>query len=505
MIDVSPHQLEIIQKILRQHVPDCEVRAFGSRVTWTAKDYSDLDLVIVDKKKLPQKILFALKEDFVESELSFRVEILDWNEISPEFKKNIEKRYEIIPITQKNKFKKTEIGLIPEGWTQCNLKDIAYFKNGKSSPARSEKASCPVFGSNGIIGYSDKFNADNATVIIGRVGSYCGSIYYSDYKCWVTDNAIVGTAKKNHDSQFLYYLLRNLNLNKHRSGSGQPLLNQGILNSIQTLIPKNINEQRTIAKILSDLDAKIELNHQMNKTLEQIAQVIFKHWFIDFEFPNEKGKPYKSNGSRIVESEKGKIPEGWHISRIGKELKTVLGGTPDRAVEKYWKKGNIPWINSGKINEFRIIKPSEYITQEGLNNSATKLLPKKTVVIAITGATLGKISLLEIESCSNQSVVGILESEKIFSEYIYFWIKNIIEDILSWQTGGAQQHINKANINNSLLLIPEEKVIIEYLEIVKPLFDKITLNCFEILNLTTICDTLLPKLMSGKIRVERGD
>jgi type I restriction enzyme S subunit len=186
--------------------------------------------------------------------------------------------------------------------------------------------------------------------------------------------------------------------------------------------------------------------------------------------------------------------------KIGQVLTTVLGGTPDRANPEYWG-GDVPWINSGKINEFRIIEPTECITEKGLENSATKLLPKRTTVIAITGATLGQVSLLEISSSANQSVIGILESKELPAEYIYFWIKQSIQNIIAWQTGGAQQHINKQNVNDSLLLIPDKILLQNYLSIIRPFFNKITLNCFENLNLGKIRDFLLPKLMSGKIRV----
>jgi type I restriction enzyme S subunit len=262
----------------------------------------------------------------------------------------------------------------------------------------------------------------------------------------------------------------------------------------------SIGEQRTIAKILWSLEKKIELNEQMNGTLEAIAQTLFRHWFVDFEFPNEEGKPYKSSGGEITDSELGEIPLTWRSSKIGDVLKTVLGGTPDRANPEFWG-GEIPWINSGKINEFRITEPTEYITERGLENSATKLLPKETTVLAITGATLGQVSLLEIDSCTNQSVIGVLESKELPSEYIYFWIKQHILEIIAWQTGGAQQHINKQNVSDSPLLIPSPEVLSAYVKIVRPLLDRIALNCFENSNLCITRDLLLPKLISGKMRV----
>ena len=146
-----------------------------------------------------------------------------------------------------------------------------------------------------------------------------------------------------------------------------------------------------------------------NDNLEQQAQALFKSWFVDFE-------PFK-NGE-FEETELGMIPKGWRVESLGNVCKCLLGGTPSRNKEDYWN-GDIAWINSGEVNEFRITKPSEYITEEGLKNSATKLLPRKTTVLAITGATLGQVSLLEIDTCANQSVIGVLENEILPYEYIY--------------------------------------------------------------------------------------
>ena len=114
------------------------------------------------------------------------------------------------------------------GWISTDLGHIAIFKNGKSSPDRIESGKYSVYGSNGIIGYSDSINSKESTIIIGRVGSYCGSTYYSLEKCWVTDNAIIGKGLNENDTKFIYYLLLNLKLNKHKTGSGQTLLNQSI-------------------------------------------------------------------------------------------------------------------------------------------------------------------------------------------------------------------------------------------------------------------------------------
>ena len=150
-------------------------------------------------------------------------------------------------------------------WRQTIVGNLLSFTNGRSSPERADGLPYPVYGSNGIIGFSSEANSDPRTIIIGRVGSYCGSLYQSTKKCWVTDNAIRAVAKNDNDPRFLYYLLSTLALNNRRAGSGQPLLNQDILSSITTSVPTP-EEQRAIAHILGTLDDKIELNRKQNET-----------------------------------------------------------------------------------------------------------------------------------------------------------------------------------------------------------------------------------------------
>jgi len=399
-------------------------------------------------------------------------------------------------------------------WQETLLANLLTFANGKTSPSRLEKFPYPVFGSNGIIGYSEEVNTSKSSIIIGRVGSYCGSVYFSDSDCWVTDNAIYALPKGENDPKFFYYLLSNLNLNQWRSGSGQPLLNQSILNSISVKVPSS-QTQQAIADILNSLDEKIELNRQMSKTLEDIASTLFKSWFIDFDPVKAKAAGQEPEGlspeiaalfpDSFVDSPLGKIPKGWKYCTIGSKLTTILGGTPSRLKPEYWTNGSVPWINSGKTNEFRIIKPTERITQEALLKSATKLLPARTTVLAITGATLGQVSITEIECCANQSVVGILANDLIPTEFIYLWVKKNIDKLISAQTGGAQQHINKGNVNELALVCPNHQILNVYRNQASPIFDKISMTCFQSENLVTLRNLLLPKLINGEIEIQDAE
>ncbi|GMO15543.1 MAG: hypothetical protein Pg6A_01680 [Termitinemataceae bacterium] len=187
--------------------------------------------------------------------------------------------------------------MLCNNWQKVRLGDVCIFKNGRKRPDKTGEY--PVYGGNGILNYTKDFNYENV-VIIGRVGAYCGSVFYEPKKLWVSDNAIAAENTELSDIQFDYYLLGSLKLNKKHIGTSQPLLTQEILNNVEIPLPP-LPVQRAIAATLSCLDDKIELNNRVNANLEAQAQAIFKSWFIDFE-------PFKGGG--FVDSELGKIPQG---------------------------------------------------------------------------------------------------------------------------------------------------------------------------------------------------
>ncbi|MCR5797611.1 MAG: restriction endonuclease subunit S [Eubacterium sp.] len=268
-------------------------------------------------------------------------------------------------------------------------------------------------------------------------------------------------------------------------GSVQSVINTKTIARLEIGLPI-IDEQRRIVGILGDIDKKIAYNKAINDNLSEQAHAIFQSWFIDYV-------PFD-----------GLAPSNWIKTTLGEVCSCELGGTPSRAKPEYWN-GNIPWINSGEVNLFRITKPSEMITELGLSKSATKLLPAKTTVIAITGATLGQISLLEIESCANQSVVGVIPNERLPYEFIYPYISSNIQELISHQTGGAQQHINKQNVEGLPIVVPSNDIMNEYVNLVHGYYSSIANNCFENERLAELRDALLPRLMSGDLDVSGLD
>lgn len=402
--------------------------------------------------------------------------------------------------TNNYKFRQTEIGEIPEDWSVKRLDEMCILQRGFDLPHDKRIAGeISIIASNGFAGYHNVAKVKGPGVTTGRSGKL-GNSFYIEKDFWPLNTSLWVKDFKKNNPFFIYLLLSQIDFSSFNAGSSVPTLNRNHVHSLIVCCPPK-KQQEQISTIIQSLDGKIELNQKTIKTSEEIGQALFKRWFVDFDFPNEKGEPYKSSGGEMVESELGEIPKGWKCSTIGNELKTYLGGTPSRENISFWENGTINWINSGKVNEFRIISPSEKITEEATKKSATKLLSKGTVVLAITGATLGQYSLLEIDSCFNQSVVGITESTKLKKEYIYYWVSNTINDLINSQTGGAQQHINKQVVDSHKLLIPQESILEKYYLLVELIFQQISNKCVEIKDLTETRDLLLPKLLSGKIRI----
>ena len=374
------------------------------------------------------------------------------------------------------------------------LDQIAEIVTGKSNVVDATLDGLyPLFDRSQQVKKSKRYLYDTEAVIVPGEGKEFIPRYYKG-KFDLHQRAYALIPNEKVDGRFLYYsVMHNRDhFSRVAVGSTVKSLRLDSFKSLSIHLPP-LEKQKSIANVLTTFDDKIELNRQTNATLEAIAQAIFKEWFVYFNYPGATGE--------LVESELGFIPKGWRVEKIGKILKTKLGGTPSTKKKEYWENGIIPWINSGKVNEFRIIEPSTYITKEAVRKSNTKLLPKRTVVIAITGATLGQVSLLEIDSCANQSVIGILENESIPSEYIYLWVVSNIQSIISNQSGGAQQHINTNDVNNSLIVVPDYQVLTNFHQLISPVFDRESLLCFESASLAKIRDLLLPRLMNGEIEV----
>ena len=378
-------------------------------------------------------------------------------------------------------------------WKEVTISDIANLKNGKKRP--SELGVIPVFGGNGIMEYVNSFNSED-TIVIGRVGAYCGCVYFSKGKCWVSDNAIAAKAKAGNDNEYLYYLLSSLNLNHHHIGGAQPLMTQDIIGRIEVVVPQKKDDQRRIASILSSLDRKIELNNKINAGLEEMAQAIFKNWFVDFE-------PFKDG--KFVDSELGMIPEGWKVVTLD-DLTSKFGTGLNPRKNFVLGHGNNYYVTIKNMGDNRIYLNDrcDKVDDEALAkiNKRSKLQKGDLLFSGI--GTIGRVAMVVEDPLNwntSESVFNMHPIDSVSSEFIYLLLLSDIfqQYVRQNAQGGVQQGIRMASLKAFQLAIPDDLKFFDNL--VKPIIAKVKSNDRENDHLSLLRDTLLPRLMSGELEV----
>jgi len=289
------------------------------------------------------------------------------------------------------------------------------------------------------------------------------------------------------------------------SGTAQPQLPIRDLTVFQIYLPP-LPEQRAIAAVLSSFDDKIELLREENKTLEATAQAIFKEWFVKFNFPNSEGKPYKASGGKMIPSELGDIPEGWRVGKLGDEFNITIGRTPPR-LETEWFSDTPTgkkWISIKDIgnSEIYISNTSEYLIDEAIEKFNIPIIPENTTILSFK-MTVGKLAITTEKMLSNEAIAHLKtkENSNFSTEFIYLLLKGLDFNSLG-STSSIVTAINSTMIKGLQILTPENQVMQKFNAVVQPLFAKLKNNSSQIQTLSSLRDTLLPKLMKGEIRVK---
>jgi len=363
-------------------------------------------------------------------------------------------------------------------WRETTVGEFAPFTYGKGLPEsqRDSSGKIPVFGSNGIVGYHSKALTAGPTVVIGRKGT-AGAVHYSSVACWPIDTTFYIVDDDPLVLRFKYYLLKFLNLEHMNSDSAVPGLNREAAHALKVFVPP-LPEQRAIAAVLGALDDKIELNRRMNRTLEAIAQAVFRHWFVE----NEEA-------------------EGWEVGRIKDVCEKIEnGGTPRRDRPEFWEPGIIPWLTSGEVRQEIIVSVENKISEEGFKNSSAKMWRKGTTVVALYGATAGQVAFTAQELCANQACCGLIPDNG-WQYFVYLTLSSA-EDLLSLQArGSAQQNLSQQIVADFPIRRPPDEMLDKFNQIVEPLFEKWISNLKQSRTLAALRDALLPKLMRGEVRV----
>lgn len=377
-----------------------------------------------------------------------------------------------------------EVNNIPEGWVETTLGKVVTFQRGFDLPTTDRTmGNFPLMVSNGQDGTHNEFKVKAPGIVTGRSGSL-GNVYFVNKNFWPLNTTLWIKDFYNNDVKFVYYFLKTFPFKKYNSGSGVPTLNRNHIHPISIIFPQDNDEQKSIAAILTSFDDKIELLQAQNKTLEELAQTIFKEWFGKYKVGDE-------------------MPDGWRVGVIEDlTLKMNSGGTPSTKEESYYN-GYINWFSTKELQDNFIFESDKKITEKGLNNSSTKLFPKDTVIMAIYAApTVGRLGILNQESAFNQAAVGLIAKNKVGYPFVFLLLKYFRDEFNNLSNGAAQQNLNVGIVKNFKICIPNEESLNFFNKIQMPLFEKIRANSIQIQTLTKTRDALLPKLMSGEIRVK---
>ncbi len=473
---LEQHIIDNLIAVFEQHSKVDKAILFGSRAKGNYRPDSDIDIA-VKGQDLHTDDIIAMSVAFEEIGITHKIDLINYDTIKePDLKDRIDR-----------------VGIeLYSRWKEMNLERVVRFGNGKERP--KIEGDIPVYGGNGILGYTNQSNYEGETLIIGRVGAYCGSVYYENKPIWISDNALSAKPKNNYNAKYLFYFLKNLQLNNQAQGSSHPLVTQSLLNSIVVVLTDDIKEQTAIATILSSLDDKIDLLHRQNKTLEQLAETLFRQWFVAEAEESWEEKSFKDLIETSLGGEWGKEnPEGDFQLQVqcirGTDIADLQTGIPLRTPIRFIKQNKFESIE---------IKDGDLVMEisGGTDNQSTG----RTTYINDNVKALFKYPLVFSNFCRL-----IRPKKKEYSFFIYSYIHHLYEqgDLFNLENGSS----GIKNLNYKALLfelaykLPNEKKIIQFHKDVEQYFYKINKNKFQIRTLTQTRDTLLPKLMSGEIRI----
>lgn len=380
---------------------------------------------------------------------------------------------------------------LPKDWQIKTLGEVCEIKSGKNQKnVVNPNGKYPIYGSSGIFGYADEYICDENTTIIGRKGTINSPIYVTS-KFWNVDTAFGLCAKEDLNSKFLYYFCLGFNFKKLDKSTTIPSLSKSDLLSIQLNIPSLQTQQAIVSKIeelFSELDKGIEDLKTAQQQLKTYRQSVLK-WAFEGKLTNENVK-------------EGELPKGWEIKTLGEVCFTTSGGTPSRRNLNYYN-GVIPWVKSGELNKGIIYNTEEKITEEAIKNSSAKIFPKGTLLIALYGATIGKLAFLGVDAATNQAICGIYENKNISSYYLYYFLAFNKSKLVEQGIGGAQPNISQTILKNLLIPIAqleEQHRIVQEIESRLSVADKMEESIAQSLQQAeALRQSILKKAFSGEL------
>ena len=406
-------------------------------------------------------------------------------------------------------------------WTTSRFDRLSINFDGRRKPVKESDrrpGPYPYYGASGVVDHVDDYIFDGDYLLVAEDGENLRTrqtpiAFLARGRFWVNNHAHIVAGNERADTRFLAYALRHADIDAYLTGAVMPKLTQGNLNRIEISHPL-LPEQRAIAGVLGALDDKIEQNRRTARALEGLARTIFRAWFVDFEPVKAKAAGAASFSSmpqpvfdalptRFVDSDIGPVPEGWEVKALSSVCTLVGGGTPKRSESAYWG-GDVPWYSvkdAPSDGEIWVINTSERITDQGLANSAARIVPKGCTVISARG-TVGKLAMAGTAMAFNQSCYGLLPGNGKSFGHLHLLLQSAVGQIQQRTHGSVFDTITRATFDGLMVAKPNSDVVSAFEVVVAPLLDVLLASLQESSKLAEMRDYLLPKLLSGKVRVE---
>ncbi|HKV70810.1 MAG TPA: restriction endonuclease subunit S [Gemmatimonadales bacterium] len=408
-------------------------------------------------------------------------------------------------------------------WLERELADLIENFDGVRVPVKEadrHPGPYPYYGASGVVDHVDKYLLDGEYLLIAEDGENLRTrntpvAFIARGRFWVNNHAHVVRGNCQADTRFLMYALSAADISGYLTGSTMPKLTQGNMNRIPLLTPP-LPEQRAIAHILGTLDNKIELNRRMSETLEAMARALFKSWFVDFDPVRAKAEGRDSGLSeavtdlfptRFVDSELGEIPDGWEIKPIGDLAEVVGGSTPKTERAEYWEGGTHRWVTPKDLSGLSmpvLLDTERSITDAGLGQISSGLLPQGTVLLS-SRAPIGYLAITEVPVAVNQGFIAMKPRRGVSNLFLLRWASEAHGEIVSHANGSTFLEISKTNFRPIRTIAPSGPVMKAFDLLSQPMYHKVVEHERESRTLVALRDALLPKLLTGELRVSEAE
>ena len=378
-------------------------------------------------------------------------------------------------------------------WEPKKFSQIMTVKKGEPiTKAEANEGQYPVIlGGKEPAYFINRFNHEGKAIVVSRSGASAGFVSYWNEPIFITDGFLIEPLDGNC-FEYVYYLLKYFGkaLRDLQNGSAIPHVTPKTIYGLKAPVPTS-REQERIVSILSAYDNLIEVNNKRIKMLEQMAENLYKEWFLRFRFP----------GHETAEFDDG-IPKGWTRNRISKYYHTSSGGTPSRDKDEEYYGGKIPWIKTGELQDCLIIDTEEHITETAIKKSSAKVFPRESVLMAMYGVNIGMLAYSTIEAACNQACCVFTDKgTNSTKHYLFQCLKSIRDYLLLIGFGAAQQNLSQDLIKRIRIIMPDQDTVTRFEQLIEPLYIEAKYLISANANLIKQRDMLLPRLMSGKLEV----